>query len=135
MSEYKNGTTNEGSGMSPWQIAALEQTLRKNKQLDMLTKMMNAAGNPTRMSILYLLWRNGEVRVNDLANILRLTSPAISQQLKKLRSQSLVDFRRDAQTVFYRLNLNSAFVQHFLVRFFEQEMLFRELTPPDSLGK
>lgn len=133
MVEYKNGTSStNGSGMETWQIDALRRTLQGNHQLTTLTGMMNAAGNPTRMAILYLLWRKEEVRVNDLAAILRLTSPAISQQLKKLRKQSLVEHRRDAQTVYYRLNKKSAFVQHFLIRFFEQELLYREMNSPDS---
>ena len=132
MTENKNGTHTGGSGMSSWQIASLKQSLESNSQLETLTKMMNASGNYTRMAILFLLWRNGEVRVNDLAAILDLTSPAISQQLKKLRKQALVDFRRDAQTVYYRLNKDSAFVQHFLIRIFEQEMLFRELNAPEK---
>ena len=127
MVEYKNGTSNHGSGMETWQIESLRRTLDGNKQLATLTGMMNAAGNPTRMAILYLLWRKEEVRVNDLASILQLTSPAISQQLKKLKKQALVDYRRDAQTVYYRLNKSSAFIQHFLTRFFEQELLYREI--------
>lgn len=127
MVEYKNGTSKQGSGMETWQIESLRRTLEGNKQLTTLTGMMNAAGNPTRMAILYLLWRKEEVRVNDLASILQLTSPAISQQLKKLKKQSLVDYRRDAQTVYYRLNKSSAFIQHFLTRFFEQELLYREM--------
>ena len=113
--------------METWQIDSLRRTLEGNRQLNTLTGMMNAAGNPTRMAILYLLWRKEEVRVNDLASILNLTSPAISQQLKKLKKQALVDFRRDAQTVYYRLNKSSAFIQHFLTRFFEQELLYREM--------
>ncbi|MBX2822968.1 MAG: metalloregulator ArsR/SmtB family transcription factor [Rhodothermaceae bacterium] len=127
MVEYKNGTNKLGSGMETWQIESLRRTLEGNKQLTTLTGMMNAAGNPTRMAILYLLWRKEEVRVNDLASILQLTSPAISQQLKKLKKQALVDYRRDAQTVYYRLNKSSAFIQHFLTRFFEQELLYREM--------
>lgn len=127
MVEYKNGTSKHGSGMEAWQIESLRRTLEGNKQLNTLTGMMNAAGNPTRMAILYLLWRKEEVRVNDLASILQLTSPAISQQLKKLKKQALVDYRRDAQTVYYRLNKSSAFIQHFLTRFFEQELLYREM--------
>ena len=127
MVEYKNGTSKNGSGMETWQIESLRRTLEGNKQLTTLTGMMNAAGNPTRMAILYLLWRKEEVRVNDLASILQLTSPAISQQLKKLKKQALVDYRRDAQTVYYRLNKSSAFIQHFLTRFFEQELLYREM--------
>jgi hypothetical protein len=42
-----------------------------------------------------------------------------------------VEFRRDAQTVYYRLNKESAFVQQFLIRFFEQELLYRELETKD----
>ena len=118
--------------MTAWQLASLRRALEENNQLENITKMMNAAGNATRMAILYLLWRNGEVRVNDLAAILELTSPAISQQLKKLRKQALVDFRRDAQTVYYRLNKKSAFVQQFIIRYFEQEMLYRELNTPTA---
>ena len=133
MIEYKNGKgSSGGSGMETWQIDALRRTLQGNHQLKTLTGMMNAAGNPTRMAILYLLWRKDEVRVNDLASILKLTSPAISQQLKKLRKQALVEHRRDAQTVYYRLNKTSAFVQHFLVRFFEQELLYREMNSPEA---
>ena len=127
MVEYKNGTNKLSSGMETWQIESLRRTLEGNNQLTTLTGMMNAAGNPTRMAILYLLWRKEEVRVNDLASILQLTSPAISQQLKKLKKQALVDYRRDAQTVYYRLNKSSAFIQHFLTRFFEQELLYREM--------
>ena len=132
MVEYKNGTSKHGSGMETWQIESLRRTLEGNKQLNTLTGMMNAAGNPTRMAILYLLWRKEEVRVNDLASILQLTSPAISQQLKKLKKQALVDYRRDAQTVYYRLNKSSAFIQHFLTRFFEQELLYREMNGSDE---
>lgn len=131
MVEYKNGTQASGSGMETWQMDALRRMLEGNTQLNTLTGMMNAAGNSTRMAILYLLWRKEEVRVNDLASILQLTSPAISQQLKKLKKQALVNHRRDAQTVYYRLNKQSAFVQHFLIRFFEQEMFYREANPAE----
>ena len=116
-----------GSGMETWQVESLRRTLEGNKQLSTLTGMMNAAGNPTRMAILYLLWRLKEVRVNDMASVLQLTSPAISQQLKKLKKQSMVEHRTDNQTVYYRLSDSSAFVQHFLSRFFDQELLYREI--------
>lgn len=106
------------SGMSEYLIEALRTEIGGHNELDALTSMMNAAGNDTRMRILYLLWRRREVRVNDLAEILEVTTPAISQQLKKLRSQHLVDTRRDAQTVYYRLNPETPFVNQ-LVDFFQ----------------
>lgn len=106
------------SGMSNFAIEALKTEVVAHPHLDLLTSLMNAAGNDTRMRILYLLWRNNEVRVNDLATILDVTTPAISQQLKKLRAHRLVRTRRDAQTVYYRLNPDTEFVHH-LIDFFE----------------
>ncbi len=111
-----NGSTSV-SGMSEYLIDALRLEVGHHAELDDLTSMMNAAGNETRMRILYLLWRNREVRVNDLAEILDVTTPAISQQLKKLRAQQLVRTRRDAQTVYYRLDADTPFV-HRLTEFF-----------------
>lgn len=102
------------------QMEALRTELEDQNWLDTLMSLMKAAGNDTRVRILYLLWRRGEVRVNDLASILQLTTPAISQQLKKLRSCHLVRARRDAQTIYYRLNNESEFIRS-LVGFFEEE--------------
>lgn len=113
-------TTNDSrplSGMSDYLIDELKHEVDAHDRLDLLTSMMNAAGNDTRMRILYLLWRNEEIRVNDLAVILDVSTPAISQQLKKLRAHRLVRTRRDAQTVYYRLNPETPFVRH-LTAFF-----------------
>ncbi len=109
-----------GLPMQEVQMDALRAELDGQGWLESLMMVMKAAGNDTRVRILYLLWRRGEVRVNDLAAILELTTPAISQQLKKLRSSGLVRARRDAQTIYYRLNAESAFIQ-CLVGFFMEE--------------
>jgi len=106
--------------MQQMQVDALRMELGDQIWLDTLMGLMKAAGNDTRVRILYLLWRHGEVRVNDLATILQLTTPAISQQLKKLRQSTLVRARRDAQTIYYRLNSESDFIKS-LVGFFEEE--------------
>ena len=109
-----------GLPMPDTHMATLRDELAGQEWLDGLMSMMKAAGNDTRVRILYLLWRRGEVRVNDLAQILELTTPAISQQLKKLRNAGLVRARRDAQTIYYRLNADSVFIQ-CVVGFFEEE--------------
>ncbi len=103
------------------QVDALRTELEHQSWLDTLMALMKAAGNDTRVRILYLLWRRGEVRVNDLAAILQLTTPAISQQLKKLRNGDLVRARRDAQAIYYRLNSESDFIIS-LVGFFSEEI-------------
>ena len=109
-----------GLPMQKGQMEALRSELEDQNWLDTLMAFMKAAGNDTRVRILYLLWRRNEVRVNDLAAILQLTTPAISQQLKKLRSCNLVRARRDAQTIYYRLNNDSEFIRS-LVGFFQEE--------------
>lgn len=109
-----------GLPMQQGQMEALRIELEDQNWLDTLMALMKAAGNDTRVRILYLLWRRNEVRVNDLASILQLTTPAISQQLKKLRSCALVRARREAQTIYYRLNNDSEFIRS-LVGFFQEE--------------
>ena len=125
MEVTRNGT-HALSGMSDFALDAMRTEVVSHPHLDVLTSLMNAAGNDTRMRILYLLWRNREVRVNDLASILDVTTPAISQQLKKLRAHRLVRTRRDAQTVYYRLNPDTEFVA-YLIDFFEE--ISREKAP------
>ncbi len=109
-------------GLSVARIARLREEVRNQDDLASLARLMNAAGNVTRMRILYLLWKNCEVRVNDIAEILGLTTPAISQQLKKLRAQRLVETRRDAQTIYYRLNMDVELVK-YIVDLFSQKAL------------
>lgn len=99
----------DGAPLEDAEMKALQNELEQRWISDLMA-MMRAAGNDTRMRILYLLWRKGEVRVNDVATILDLTTPAISQQLKKLRESGAVLPRRDAQTIYYRLNAESSLV-------------------------
>lgn len=102
------------------QMDNLRSEINSQPWLDVVMEAMRAAGNDTRVRILYLLWRHGEIRVNDLAEILELTTPAISQQLKKLREATLVRSRRDAQTIYYRLNQESEFT-HCIADFFDHD--------------
>ena len=108
-----------GFPMQQVQVDALRTELEDQNWLDTLMALMKIAGNETRVRILYLLWRRGEVRVHDLAAILQLTTPAISQQLKRLRHYSLVRSRRNSQTIYYRLNSDADFIKS-LVGFFSE---------------
>lgn len=46
---------------------------------------------------------DGEASVGDLASHVGLAQSATSQHLAKMRAEGLVDTRRDAQTIYYRL--------------------------------
>ena len=68
-----------------------------------LSKVLSLAGNDVRMKILYLLEEESELCVCDLADILEMTIPAVSQHLRKLKDGNILQTRRNAQTIYYSL--------------------------------
>ena len=60
--------------------------------------------DPTRLKILYLLDRKGEVGVGAIAESLKMSQSAVSQQLKVLRSSRLVRFKKNGRSIIYRLS-------------------------------
>ena len=71
--------------------------------IDETAELMKLAGNSTRLKLLYLLETMTEVSVSDLSELLGVSVSAVSQHLAKLRAHRLVESRRDAQTIYYRL--------------------------------
>ncbi len=66
------------------------------------SELLLAMANEKRLMILCHLLE-GETSVNDLAELVQMNQSALSQQLAKLRGLKLVETRRDAQQIFYRL--------------------------------
>jgi DNA-binding transcriptional ArsR family regulator len=79
----------------------LLQTLDHN--LDQLSKSLGLTGNKVRLSILFLLHRNGKLCVCDLSDILGMTMAAVSQHLRKLKDGDFVRTEREGQTIFYHI--------------------------------
>lgn len=74
-----------------------------NQSVERVAKILNLAGNETRLKILYLLNQEKELCPCDLADILEMTVPAISQHLRKLRDANIIKRRKVGQTIFYAL--------------------------------
>ncbi len=70
-----------------------------------IAKQIQLAGNDVRLKILWLL-KQDEFCVCDLSDILQMSIPAISQHLRKLKDNDMVDFRRDGQTLYYFIHPN-----------------------------
>lgn len=80
-----------------------------------ISKVMALAGNKVRFKMLYLLQRENELCPCDLADILEMSVPAISQHLRKMKEVNVISIRRDAQTIFYRISEeNKAFLDVIL---------------------
>ncbi len=69
---------------------------------DQAAEFLKALANPNRLMILARLLR-ADASVGELESELGIRQPTLSQQLAGLREAGLVEARRDAKQVFYRL--------------------------------
>lgn len=99
-------------------LGRLRKEAYANDHLVALSAYFSAASNETRLRMLYVLWRAGELCVCDLADLFEITQPSVSRHLKILKEKALVEARRDAQTIYYRVCADNPFAR-LLVRFFE----------------
>ena len=65
--------------------------------------VMRALANERRLMILCKLVEWGEANVSSLADAVGLSQSALSQHLGKMREEGLVTFRRESQTLWYRI--------------------------------
>ncbi|WP_068619134.1 DUF2087 domain-containing protein [Paenibacillus tuaregi] len=72
-------------------------------QLDKLVAYHKALGDPTRLRLLMLL-SEGEASGQELARRLNLSQPTITHHAAKLRQASLLNERRDKNTVYFSIN-------------------------------
>ena len=64
--------------------------------------LMKTLGNESRLMVLCSL-TEGEKSVGELNEMIPLSQSALSQQLARLRTQGLVETRRESQTIYYSL--------------------------------
>ncbi len=76
--------------------------LPEEEKLYDLADFFKIFGDSTRIKILWALDRE-EMCVCDLAVLLNMTKSAISHQLKTLRQEKLVKYRREGKTALYSL--------------------------------
>lgn len=69
---------------------------------DSAARLLKALANPHRLQVLCVL-HDGEMSVGALNARVPLSQSALSQHLKVLRGDGLVETRRASQTVYYRL--------------------------------
>lgn len=75
-----------------------------DQELQTASKLFSAVGNLSRLKILYLLKTEGRLCPCDLSDILGISVPGVSQHLKRLREEGLVQSEQEAQTIFYSLS-------------------------------
>lgn len=83
-------------------IEQVRRDMPADEKLYPLAELFSVFGDCTRIKILYLLFE-AELCVCDIADLLCMTQSAISHQLRVLKQNKLVKYRRKSKTVLYSL--------------------------------
>lgn len=87
-------------------VKEIKRSLPNEREFEELVGLYAALGNKTRLKIIFSLAK-GELCVCDIANILGLSIPATSHQLKYLYEIKVLKYRNDGKMVYYKLNSES----------------------------
>lgn len=82
---------------SPFDVTEFEASAAE------VAQVLRALSNERRLMILCKLVEWGEANVTSLGEAVGLSQSALSQHLAVMREQGLVSFRRDGQTLWYRI--------------------------------
>jgi ArsR family transcriptional regulator len=74
---------------------------RESEDMCLLAKLFNGFSNSTRLSILLLLARQGEMRVGELVDALDAPQPRVSEHLRCLAWCGYVQVRREGRNAYY----------------------------------
>ena len=68
-----------------------------------LSELFRGLGDRSRLHILFLLARRGEMNVGRIGEEVGQSQPAVSHHLNQLRKAGLIEYRRDGKYNYYRL--------------------------------
>ena len=74
----------------------------KDEQIEVISKLLKSMSHPIRLKILCLL-QETEMSVGDIREEIKTTNANVSQHLNILRSQGIIDFRKDANFIYNRI--------------------------------
>ena len=75
----------------------------ENEQIDAMSKLLKSMSHPIRLKILCLL-QDKELSVGDIREEVKTTNANVSQHLNILRSQGIIDYRKDANFIYNRIH-------------------------------
>lgn len=84
-------------------VQASADLVEFEKRANEVADILRALANERRLMILCQLVEYGEATVGSLVDAVGISQSALSQHLAKMRDEGIVAFRRDAQTIWYRI--------------------------------
>lgn len=83
-------------------LAKIAKDMPTDERLFDLAELFKIFGDSTRMKILFILFE-AEACTCGIAEVLNMTSSAVSHQLNALKRAKLIKSRREGKSVFYSL--------------------------------
>lgn len=80
-----------------------KKVIHNEKTFFQLSNIFALAGSTVRLKILFLLEEEDKLCPCDIADMLRMTVPAISQHLRKMKDGNIIEACRVGQTIYYSL--------------------------------
>lgn len=80
-----------------------ELFIDNESDIALASRALKAMGHPLRLKILCILANNEEASVQDLVDFVGTSQSNISQHLSILREKGVLDSRKDANKVYYRI--------------------------------
>ena len=84
-------------------VKRVRESMPSEVELYNLSDLFRIFADSSRIKVLYSLM-DGELCVNDIAQILNLSQSSVSHQLRVLKDAKLVKFRREGKIIFYSLD-------------------------------
>ncbi len=84
-------------------VILVRESMSEKAKVHRIAEMFKALSDPTRIRIIEALSIK-ELCVCDLANLLGMTQSAISHQLRLLRQNSILKYRKEGRVVYYSLD-------------------------------
>ncbi|MBQ6780955.1 MAG: helix-turn-helix transcriptional regulator [Treponema sp.] len=103
MNEPTENTETTQNTISPQALQTVRDEMPDEDTLFDLAELFKIFGDSTRIKILFALLGR-ELSVGDIAEVLSMTQSAISHQLRVLKANGLVRFRREGKSLIYALS-------------------------------
>lgn len=84
-------------------VEVMKKSRLEEKVVYDLAELFKTIGDPTRIKIIYAL-KERELCVCDISELLEMSSSAVSHQLRILRNNKIVKFRKEGRSVYYSLD-------------------------------
>ncbi|MBS1272001.1 MAG: Transcriptional repressor SmtB [Candidatus Marinimicrobia bacterium] len=97
--------------INPGDVEAIRTQLADEEHIRALSDLFKALCDPTRLRIVLAL-KDNELCVHDLAHLIDTSESNASHQLRLLRNQKLVKYRREGKQVFY--SVDDDHISHFI---------------------